>query len=262
MDKFEAMTALCLGISRKMSELLLCDPMLAWFEPVDVLRLKGLNRVSRERIYQHMTSQRTYSTDKTSLLHWDVRQKLYEKYPNVEVLTLFCDGVHRPREYLRNSIKSLHLVLPLSIGIYSYIGGMLTYPHLENTVHLVEALDQVFEFVQTNPNSALQHLQISFDPTVTLSFEIPHGLHTGYDSYGPLYDDLQCYYKTKKYPAASYVCVLGDSTQKIKESLTRLLTQHPWASTQVPHELLVDTNDEAIQATLYEYLSKITNRKI
>jgi hypothetical protein len=245
-----------------MSELLLCDPMLSWLEPIDLLRVKGLNRLSREKISQHMTTQRCFSTHKTTLLHWNAREKLYAMYPNVESLTILCDGVHRPREYLRDSTKSLHLLLPLTIGIHSSIAGMLKYPYLENTVHLVEALDQVFEFLQSNPSCALENLQISFDPTVSISFEIPNGLHTGYDSYGPLYDDLQCYYKTKKYPPERYLCVLEDSTQKLQDAVKRLLTHHLWASTQVPQELLNDTKDRATQTTLYEYLSKVMSRKI
>ena len=245
-----------------MSELLLCDPMLYWLEPKDVLRLKAVNTICKEKVSQHMTAQRFYSTNKTSILHWDARERLYNLYPNVEVLTLLCDGVHRPHEYLRNSVKSLHLIFPLSIAMYTYIDGILKYPHLENTVHLVEALDQVLDFVQSNPHCALEHLQISFDPTVTVSFEIPNGLFAGYGSYGPLYDDLQCHYKTKKYPAATYLCVLEESSKKIKESIQRVLTHQTWSSSKVPQELLEESIDQTIQQKMYGYLQDICSRKI
>jgi hypothetical protein len=123
--------------------------------------------------------------------------------------------------------------------------------------YIVEAFQQVIDFVEEHPSAKLESLHVSFDPSVSISYTVKNGLFAGYDRDGPMYEDADCSVKTTQFPPTSFLCLLKEESRaKFDTAFHHLLEGHVWASVSFPPELQLYETDQAEE--IWTYLRSLT----
>lgn len=168
-----------------MASILLTDPLLQWLEPAERHRVRSLNREHRDAIDAHTATQTSYTVRMHPALPWRSRQALYKRYPKVQTLIFECGGPDKLEEYLHPNLKSISLVVPISVV---YGERHRFSPDASFREAIVPPLKALSDFMK-NPGRVLQSLEISFAPTVNIWYTRKNAIRVGYDRDGPLYED-------------------------------------------------------------------------
>ena len=253
------------------SNLLLCDPVLQWLEPDELMRVKQLNKECSSYISQKIQSQKHFHVRQSSLLSAKARSKLYESYPEIEALTFEAYHLNSLASYLRPSIQSLNLILPLWIGEQRF-GPKLSY-YLINDGDIHRALNDVISYLE-KPETKLNRLEISFASKTGIMFTYSNATFCGYDKYGPMYEDLDMTKYTVDVPPLEYFQILEPSQiELIEKKVLALVAKRQWkqitlpyhfpGASTIPYAVLTDVYEyeDDIQESLYEYIDYLREAK-
>jgi hypothetical protein len=254
------------------SNLLLCDPVLEWLEPDDLMRVKQLNKECSSYVSQKIQSQKHFHVRQSSLLSAKARTTLYESYPEIESLTFEAYHLNSLASYLRPNIQSLHLILPLWIGEQRF-GPKLSY-YLINDGDIHRVFDDLISYLEKTPETKLNRLEISFASKTGILFTYYNAIFCGYDKYGPMYEDLDMTKDTVDVPPLEYFTILEPSQiELIEKKVLALVAKRQWkqitlpyhfpAAIQIPYAILTDVYeyDDDIQESLYEYIDYLREAK-
>jgi hypothetical protein len=215
-----------------MSNLLLSDPLLRLLEPKDLVGISHLNKECLRFIKEYQQTKTTYDTRLGKSESYKVRQHLYSLYPKIQTLTFEYTHLESIQEYLRPTIQTIHLILPLSL---SFPGpsedGTLEWFNIKS---ILKPLQEIQTYLKT-PNCQLQQLSISFSKCVCLSVTVENGLFTRYDRFGPVYEDYDRNVWSTVQDASYFLPFIDDYyTMDMKKALDSLELSHIWKEFSVP----------------------------
>jgi len=158
---------------------------------------------------------------------------LYALYPNISHLTFEWSPVLHLSDYLRPSLKSLTLLLPLHLDFED-----------DSLFLRRECFTSVFEdlsnFLKSN-STQLVNLSIQLNPNVVLSIKIPNATLTHYDSDGPVYEDLETTIETEDFPTSHYLNLLKEEDKQfLQELIVPTLSSHIFKILCIPRGIVYD----------------------
>lgn len=218
-----------------MASILLSDPVLQWLEPKDLQVLRALNRQHKNTIDEHRRTQTNYTVTMKTSLRWHVREELYARHPNVQALTFECGGPDSLATYLRPTLQSLHLRVPLSLETDPEVSGSLFWRDADDIARELQALET---FLQRTPEAQLHTLRISFHPTVYLTLTNDRSMVVEYDHDGPIYEDYDVTLQDSYGSPEIYFSVIEKTfeMESVGEVLARLCSVRPCKSISLPYE--------------------------
>jgi hypothetical protein len=211
---------------------LLLDPLLAWYGPKDLVNLQQINKEHRDYLKSFLQTETRYQVTGPSFEYWGTRMRLYKMYPSIQKLTLELCFQHKVTDYLRSSLRSLHLILPL------YFGDTLpsTSYILHNLQNTCQAFFDIKEYIQKDPACQLKELILSFSPTVTFTFTYPCSNIVEYDRFGPLYEDTELTKSSKTLSPVHCLTLLEEKDyMALQNSFLSLAEMPNWNSIQLPY---------------------------
>lgn len=254
-----------------MASILLTDPVLEWLTPAQRHALRGLNRQHRDVIDEHTKTQTSYTVPMHPTLSWRGRELLYERHTNVQALTFECGGPDTLDMYLRPTLQSLHLRVPLLLDRDLECPEVFQWSNADD---IARELGKLEKFFQTTPAAQLHTLSISFHPTVNLTLLNDRSVIVDYDRYGPVYEDMDTTIEDPYGSPEIYFSVIEPSGDMawIGEVLTRVCKAREWRSISLPAEFpgakdipsatLTEpcSKDEDIVESLWEHISELRFR--
>lgn len=251
-----------------MASILLTDPVLQWLTPAERHALRGLNRQHRDVIDEHTKTQTSYIVPMRPRLSWRSREILYARHTNVQALTFECGGPDSLATYLRPTLQSLHLQIPLQLDFDPDSSEQFLWSNAEDIAREIGKLEQ---FLQATPAAQLHTLTISFHPTVNLTLLNDRSVIVDYDSYGPVYEDYDTTIEDSYGSPEVYFSVIEKTFEMewIGEVLAQLCNGRPWKSvslpyefpgaTTIPHATLTKpcSKDEDIVESLWEHINEL-----
>lgn len=147
--------------------------------------------------------------------------------------------------------RSLHIILP--VCIYEDHIEMDFFFHADRHLWILENLLQL---LQTTPG--VEEIHISLSNKVVIGYVEKDGIHTGYDKYGPLYEDYEWSIETEE--LNPFHCLYLQSEQKcemVKEKLQQLSALRKWSCFEVPEQYPnIDLAEEEVKA-LYDKIYEL-----
>jgi hypothetical protein len=172
-------------------------------------------------------------------------QETHQTFFMSDSFTIDYCRVHAVSEIPPN-VRSLSIVLP--VCIYEEHSEMDFFFHADRHLWILEDLLQLFHSAP-----ALEEIHISLSNKVVIGYVNKDGIHTGYDKYGPLYEDYEWSIETEELNPSH--CLYLQSEQKcemLKEKLQQLSALRKWSCFEVPeHYPAIDLAEEEVQA-LYD----------
>ncbi len=220
----------------KMLSTLLSDPMLAMLEPIDLVRLRQISKEARDVVETHRKTQSHYTVREKPSVPWKQHLKLYSLYPSVKHLTLELAGLDLLGVYLRPTLQSLHLKIPLQIERRKDYNEW----YLRNTWDFEHAFHTLRDYLDSHPEAQLTSFQMSFQPKVTFILEDGGETIVDYDRDGPIYEGFDVWVETDKVKPSEalwLVETLNHSLREASEDLQALAAKRKWKSFVVPEEL-------------------------
>ncbi len=257
LDKIECSFRVVANHTVTMSNTLISDPILTWFEPKNLALLSQLNKECKSVIKEYQQTKTSYDTRLSFEEFRDVRRALYALYPKVQNL-VFEDGhFDYIDDYLRPSLKSIHIIFPLRLAF----PGPSEDDKMElvNITSIVNTLGDIQRYLQT-PNCQLQNLTISFSSNVLLSITIENGILIEYDKHGPVYDDYdRQVWLTIKDP--SYLIPLIDDyyEMNLQRAFQTLRASHKWKKFEVP---LYFTNPRKMDRNSFKEVKELLQMEV
>lgn len=252
-----------------MASILTCDPLLSFLGPKDLFVLGHACRETREVVKNFQATKRTYTAGKDFEPPWWQRQKLYSLYPSVQSLLFHCGPADSLKDFLRPSLKSLHLVLPLKLEQYPE-ESEFRWVNLE---FILSELNSLQEFLHVTPDAQLTSFRISLDPTVKLIFADADRMTVDYDKWGPIFEDCDVCVKDTYGSPSGYFWVM-EQDSRLESALQDLAAARTWTSLTLPADLpgastipsatLVDPydmDDDALDS-LWEHIDMLFMREI
>jgi hypothetical protein len=189
------------------SERLLLDPLLQWLTPMEIHRLRGVDKLCKKTIDAYEATKRSYKVQDDFGVGWPKQERLYNLYPKIQ--TLKFDTEYGIKPYLRPTLESIHLVVRLRVD-YDVETGLLTLSPLF-VEQVLDTFEYLLEFYDTVPNRQFKNFTLSLKEEVGFHFTIPDGLHVGYDKDGPLYEDMDCYPRTDEFSPALLLSMVSNT---------------------------------------------------
>lgn len=219
-----------------MASILLTDPVLQWLEPADRHRIRALSKEHRDAIDTYTATQTTYTVRMHPVLSWRAREALYARYPKVQTLIYECGWPTSIGEVLRPTLQRLHLQIPLRLVIDPEESETFMWPQAED---IGVSLSDIHLFLEKTPEAQLQHLCITFLPTVELRFIDEYSTIVNYDRDGPIYEDSDAvltdpYGSPEIYFSITERCPLMEDLASALKGLSEVRS---WKSFALPAEL-------------------------
>lgn len=181
-------------------------PFLDFLNTADQLRLKQVNKECEQAVRTHMQTQTIYTVRYDPELRYQQRALSYELYPNVKHLTFECHPFLDISHYLRASLISLTLILPLQLSLTSDVKQAIWL----NRDLYRSVFTEVQRFLDMVKESNLLHLRIELHPEVKLHLTIPDDVFIENDANGPVYEDRDWVVKTKMLPACHFLWLFDE----------------------------------------------------
>lgn len=247
--------------------ILLTDPVLNWLTPAESQKLRVLNKEHRIVIDEHTRTATSYRVPMKTTLRWNAREALYARYPNVQTLTFEDGGPDIVSGYLRPTLKSLHLVIPLQLSLHPDE----RYFQWENAELVGCTLESLLGFLTKTPEAQLERLTITFHNVVKLDFLDERSFVVDYDRDGPIYEEEDVMIEDPYGAAGVYFSVMEETPHKewIIDLLKGLYEARSWKSFSLPAEFPgateiplatlsepCDTDDETIES-LWEHIQTL-----
>lgn len=215
---------------------LLSDPMLALLEPMDLVKVRQINKEARDVVEDHRTTQSYYTVREKPSVPWKQHRKLYSLYPSVKHLTLELAGWDLLGEFLRPTLQSLHVKIPLQLERRKDYDEW----YLRNTWDFEHTFHVLRDYLDSHPEAELRCFQVSFQPTVTFILEDGGETIVDYDRDGPIYEASDVWVETEKVKPSEALWLLETldaSLREASEDLQALAVARKWKSFILPEEL-------------------------
>lgn len=216
-----------------MSNQMLSDPLLMWLEPKELVLLSQLNKESRRIVREFQRTRKSYRVGFYAGQSYTSRQYMYSLYPNVESLEytlISCGSISLIDEYLRPSLKSIHINIYLSLES-SGTGETLEFL---NKKRICDTLRLIEEYLKS-PGVQLDSILLTLDKTVQFTLLVKDGIHVGYDKYGPLFEDSYDYFDVNDFDACYYFPLMDPkSIEEVGNAIRSLEASHPWKQFSAP----------------------------
>lgn len=229
---------------------LLSDPMVAWYEPKELLRFKQLNHFYNASVQRHMQSETHYLIDSRYSQNRGSRARLYAAFPNIQKLTYVCDYPNELIEYLRPQIQSIHLIIPMWFtDTEDY--ERYTFQHQSK---ILSAFGDISRFLQGTPTSQLKALTMSLAPKVDVSFTYPRGTIVGYDRNGAIFEEYEITKAITDIPPTDFFYLLNEmSIDMIRTAFLAVAHLPRWKNLTVPYHFPgAQEVTKAIHTDIYE----------
>lgn len=211
---------------------LLLDPLLLWYRPKDLVSLQQINKEHYECVKSFLKNETRYEVIGAPFDSWQTRMRLYQMYPNIQKLTIDVHHPYTVKDYLRPSLQSLHLILPLQFGEDL---GVSSY-RLDNLRVLSQAFTEIQEFLQGEPRSQLKELILSFSPTIGFLFIYPRSYIVDYDRFGPIYEEAEVFKSSTTLSPSHCLQLLHDEDSvSLQDSFLSVAQMPNWKSIQIPY---------------------------
>jgi hypothetical protein len=222
------------------SNALLSDPVLAFLDPADLVKLKGISKEFFSTIETYQSNKTFWNTDTLSIQPWQIRKKLYALYPNITRLEMTAKFPYTLKEYLRPSLQTLDLSIVFSFELSSNRRSL----YLLNYLSLRDTLRDLQDFLRTNPETSLKTFSLHIAKEVFISGTEKDRFHVGYDKYGPLYEDEDWRESVDYFDPFGFLEFLNEhgvnQVQRLTEQLQQLEAMQLWNHFEVPSLLPQD----------------------
>lgn len=217
-----------------MSNLLLLDQVLSWLEPYELQEVKQVNKECYSTISSFIQSNTHYTLYSNCVLHWRIRDRLYKEYPNIQSLTLYLSYRNLLVEYLRPTIKSLEIVIPIEITQETRSAKYAYW--LSNTGEIIRTLQDIHEYLESTPTAQLAELTLRFNPVSSVTFVCPNALIVEYDRHGPIYEDDEHTVNVKSITPSELLSIVDPyELKKIEVALENVVKKENWKKITIPY---------------------------
>jgi hypothetical protein len=220
---------------------LLSDPMLQMLTPLDLIKVRQLCKDSRDVVEEYRKTQSSFVAEKESLSSWKARERLYSLYPAVRHLTVELGGWQSESMYLRPTIQSIHIVIPIELTHFEEYSEVYSRNYeewrLRNIWDFVGTLSNLINFLEANPQAELHTVRISFHSTVKLVWEDAGRTCVGYDRGGPIYETFDVWVETNSSSPTDYLWLIESPNPDMEDApyvLERLVGLRKWKLFEIP----------------------------